>query len=51
MATTALVERTRRAVLEYFNAGDDYSAIFTANASGALKHVGESYVFGPGSRP
>jgi selenocysteine lyase/cysteine desulfurase len=50
LATTALVEGTRRAVLEFFGAGDDYAAIFTANASGALKHVGESYVFGPGGR-
>jgi selenocysteine lyase/cysteine desulfurase len=47
---THLVERTRRAVLEWFNAGDDYTAIFTLNATGALKHVGESYPFSPGDR-
>jgi molybdenum cofactor sulfurtransferase len=49
-ATTRLVEGARHAVLAYFNAGDDYTAIFTLNASGALKHVGESYVFSPGGR-
>ena len=49
-ATTTLVERARRAVLAFFNAGPDYSAIFTPNATGALKHVGECYPFTPGSR-
>jgi molybdenum cofactor sulfurtransferase len=51
MAMTEHVERTRRYVLEYFNAGaDDYILIFTQNASGALKLVGESFPFGPASR-
>jgi selenocysteine lyase/cysteine desulfurase len=45
LSTTSLVEGARRAVLEWFNAGRDYTAIFTANATGALKHVGESYPF------
>ena len=49
-ATTALIERTRRAVLEFFDAGDDYTAIFTLNASGALKHIAECYPFSAGSR-
>ena len=49
-ATTALVERTRAAVLAYFNAAGAYTAIFTPNASGALKLVGESYPFAPGAR-
>ena len=49
-SSTALVEATRRAVLSYFNAGDAYTAIFTANASAALKLVGESYPFAPGGR-
>jgi selenocysteine lyase/cysteine desulfurase len=49
MATTGLVERARRAVLEWFNAAG-YTAIFTPNATGALKLVGESYPFGPGGR-
>jgi selenocysteine lyase/cysteine desulfurase len=49
-ATTVLVERTRRAVLDWFNAGSDYTAIFTANATGALKHVGECFPFEAGAR-
>ncbi|HEX8919029.1 MAG TPA: aminotransferase class V-fold PLP-dependent enzyme [Chloroflexota bacterium] len=50
-ATTELVERTRRAVLSYFRASpDEYEAIFTLNASGALKLVGESYPFSSGSQ-
>lgn len=50
LAMTKLVEETRHAVLDYFNARDDYIAVFTANASGALKHVGESYPFQPGGQ-
>jgi molybdenum cofactor sulfurtransferase len=47
---TKLVEQTRRAVLDWFNASPgEYAAIFTANATGALKHVGESYPFSPGT--
>jgi selenocysteine lyase/cysteine desulfurase len=50
-AMTDFVEKTRRRVLEYFRAPEDeYLAIFTANASHALKLVGESYPFGPGGR-
>ena len=49
-AATSLVERARSAVLAFFNAAGDYTAIFTLNASGALKHVGECYPFAPGSR-
>jgi molybdenum cofactor sulfurtransferase len=49
LATTRLVERARTYVLEYFRASpDEYVAIFTPNASGALKLVGESYPFAPG---
>lgn len=45
--STAWVEKTRHAVLKYFNASpDEYVVIFTPNASGALKLVGESYPFG-----
>ena len=48
---TNLVEQARRAVLDWFNASaDEYTAVFTANATGALKHVGESYPFAPGGR-
>ena len=50
LSATDLVERSRRAVLEWFNAGADYTAIFTPNATGALKHIAESYPFAPGGR-
>jgi selenocysteine lyase/cysteine desulfurase len=50
-AMTDLVESTRSYVLRYFNASaDEYVAVFTPNASGALKLVGESYPFGPGDQ-
>jgi molybdenum cofactor sulfurtransferase len=48
--STRRVEETRARVLDYFNATDDYFCVFTPNASGALKIVGESYPFAPGSR-
>ena len=48
--TTLAVESARAAVLAYFNGVGDYTAIFTLNASGALKLVGESYPFRPGGR-
>lgn len=48
--STELVEHARQAVLHYFQATGRYTAIFTLNASGALKHVGESFPFGPRSR-
>jgi selenocysteine lyase/cysteine desulfurase len=49
LASTRLIEQTRAAVLAFFHASaDEYVPIFTANASGALKLVGESYPFGPG---
>jgi molybdenum cofactor sulfurtransferase len=50
-AMTDLVEHTREYVLDYFNADpNEYEAIFTSNASGALKLVGEAYPFGPGGQ-
>jgi molybdenum cofactor sulfurtransferase len=49
MAMTQLVEQAREYVLKYFNASpEEYIAIFTPNATGALRLVGESYPFGPG---
>ncbi len=48
METTRRVEQARQAVLQHFNADGDYTAIFTLNASGALKLVGEAYPFAPG---
>ena len=50
IAMTDLVERTRRTTLDYFNANDNYHLIFTLNASGALKLIGESFPFTQGSR-
>jgi len=48
-AATRLVEHAREYVVEFFNADpDEYLAIFTANASGALKLIGESYPFSNG---
>ena len=50
LASTDLVERARRAVCKFFNAPpDDYLCVFTANASAALRLVGESYRFDPRS--
>jgi molybdenum cofactor sulfurtransferase len=49
-AMTGHVERARRQVLNFFNAGDDYILVFTQNASGALKLVGESFPFMGGSK-
>jgi molybdenum cofactor sulfurtransferase len=44
--STVLVESARAAVLRYFNASpDEYTCIFTANATGALRLVGEAYPF------
>ena len=49
MAMTRLVEQARDYVLKFFNASpDEYEVVFTQNASGALKLVGESYPFEPG---
>lgn len=46
LAMTELVESTRLYVLDFFNAPvEEYTAIFTSNASGALKLVGESYPY------
>ena len=46
IAATDLVENARSYVFEFFNADPaEYDVIFTPNASGALKLVGESYPF------
>jgi selenocysteine lyase/cysteine desulfurase len=50
-AMTRLCEQARAAVLEFFHASpDEYTVIFTANASAALKLVGESYPFETGDQ-
>ncbi|MAS35768.1 MAG: hypothetical protein CL610_17295 [Anaerolineaceae bacterium] len=51
MAATQLDEAARAYVMHFFNASpDEYMLIFTSNASGALKLVGESYPFAPGGQ-
>ena len=46
-ASTELVESARHAVLRFLNADpDEYAVIFTPNASGACRLVGEAYPFG-----
>ena len=51
LAMTDMVEGTRSYILHYFNADPaEYIAVFTMNASNALKLVGESYPFAPGSQ-
>lgn len=48
-AMTELVVKARERVLEFFNTSpEEYVCIFTQNASGALKLVGESYPFSHG---
>ena len=49
--TTDMVELCRQRVLRVFNASpDEYVPIFTANASHALKLIGEAYPFGEGDQ-
>jgi selenocysteine lyase/cysteine desulfurase len=49
LAATELIDGARTHILRFFNADpDEYLAVFTANASGALKLVGESYPFKDG---
>lgn len=51
LASTHNVEAARERTRQFFNApADEYEVIFTLNASGALKLVGESYPFEEGSR-
>jgi molybdenum cofactor sulfurtransferase len=50
-ASTELVSAARARVLAFFRADPaEYEVAFTANASHALKLVGESFPFGPGGR-
>ncbi|MBK8609233.1 MAG: aminotransferase class V-fold PLP-dependent enzyme [Chitinophagaceae bacterium] len=46
---TKYINETRDYVLNYFNAVEDYYCVFTQNASGALKIVGECYPFNANS--
>ncbi|MFC3505720.1 aminotransferase class V-fold PLP-dependent enzyme [Micromonospora krabiensis] len=47
VAAGSLVESARRAVLDFFRADPaEYAVVFTPNASGACRLVGEAYAFG-----
>jgi selenocysteine lyase/cysteine desulfurase len=49
--STTLMERAQASVLRFFDADPaEYAVCFTANATAALKLVGESFPFGRGSR-
>ncbi|MGC5286386.1 aminotransferase class V-fold PLP-dependent enzyme [Micromonospora sp. DT231] len=49
-AAGSLVESARRAVLDFFRADpSEYAVVFTPNASGACRLVGEAYDFGRGA--
>ena len=51
MRSTGRMDVCRRRILRFFNASqDEYGVVFTANASQALKVVGESYPFQSGDR-
>ncbi|EJU02540.1 PLP-dependent transferase [Dacryopinax primogenitus] len=47
--SAAHAAEARREVLAFFDAPPGYAVIFTPNATGALKLIGESYPFGQGS--
>jgi molybdenum cofactor sulfurtransferase len=50
-ASTALIDQARADVLEFFRADPaEYVAVFTQNATGALRLIGEAYPFRPGDR-
>jgi selenocysteine lyase/cysteine desulfurase len=48
-ASTCAIDAARRRILDFFDAGDDYDVVFTANASAAIKLVAEAYPFGRGT--
>lgn len=54
MSTSSLLssnnaDEARSAILSFFDAPSGYTVVFTANASGALKLIGESFPFAPDS--
>ena len=51
LRSTELIEDARRLTLRFFDADpSEYDVVFTANASGALRLVGEAFAFERGSR-
>lgn len=50
-AATLAVEQTRKRILQHFNADpEEYAVVFTANATGAARLVGEGYQYRRGGR-
>jgi selenocysteine lyase/cysteine desulfurase len=50
-ASSRLIDETRRSVLSFLHASpDEYAVIFTANATGACRLVGEAYPFRRGAQ-
>jgi selenocysteine lyase/cysteine desulfurase len=47
--SSTCADEARAAVLSFFQAPPEYTVVFTANATGALKLVGESFPFHEGS--
>jgi len=45
MLSSICADEARNAVLSFFKAPPGYTVIFTANATGALKLIGEAYSF------
>ena len=51
LRSTEIIEDARRSTLAFFSADpNEYEVVFTANASGALRLVGEAFAFRRGSR-
>jgi selenocysteine lyase/cysteine desulfurase len=51
LRSTEIIEDARRLTLGFFAADPaEYDVVFTSNASGAMRLVGESFAFGHGSR-
>lgn len=51
LRSTTLIEQARSATLAFFSADpSEYDVVFTANATGAMRLVGEGFRFGHGSR-
>ena len=48
-SSSGVLDAARRRVLAFFDAGDDYDVVFTANASAAIRLVAESYPFASGT--
>ncbi len=45
--STHLIEEAKAAVLDFLGADDEYELVWTPNASGSMRVIGESYTFDP----